>query len=229
MQQVTVIVPAAGSGSRMGGIAKQFRMLGDAPVLAQTLRAFARLDEITSLIAAVSEGDVDQAERMLGEYGLEATVIVGGATRQASVAKGIKSIGDSTEIVLVHDAVRPFVSRSQILEVIAAIREYGAAAVAVPVVDTLRRGVGDTFGVPVDRRNLFRMLTPQGARIDLLLDGYGQAAAESFVGTDDVEILQRAGVNVRLVRGDERNIKLTRPADWALAEALWPDWQAQYC
>ncbi len=209
----------------MGGAAKQFRMLGDAPVLIQTLRAFNRVSEITTLVVVVPEGASGEVEGLIVEYGLKVTAVVGGATRQASVANGIAAIPDLVGIVLVHDAVRPFVSGQQIREVIAAIHEHGAAAVAVPIADTLRRASGDRFGDTVDRQDLFRMLTPQGARTELLGHACRQAAEDGFEATDEVEVLQRSGTEVRLVIGDERNIKLTRPSDWALANALWSDWK----
>jgi len=222
--RVAVIVPAAGSGSRMGGAPKQFRTLGDAPVLVHTLRAFAQLDEIRTLIVAVLESDVGEVERLVAEYHLDANVVVGGATRQDSVRESIKAVGGSAGIILVHDAVRPFIRGGQIREVIAAIDEHGAAAMAVPVTDTLRRGSVGVFGESVDREGLFRMLTPQGALTDLFLKAHEKAQADGFVGTDEVEVLHRAGVEVHLVLGDERNIKLTRPSEWALAETLWLDW-----
>ena len=226
MQQnrIALIVPAAGSGSRMGGEAKQFRTLGDAPLLVQTLRAFAGVEEIETVVVAAPENEVNAVEELLAQFGLAVQVVAGGATRQASVGEGLEAIGESAEIVLVHDAVRPFISAKKIREIIKAIHEYGAAAVAVPVADTLRRGADVVFGETVDREGLFRMLTPQGARTDLLLKAYAKAKADSFTGTDEVAVLQRAGVDVHLVLGDERNIKLTRPSDWALAKTLWPEW-----
>ena len=227
MQQnrVAVIVPAAGLGSRMGGPPKQFRMLGDAPLLVQTLRAFAGVEEVETVVVAAPENEVNVVEELLARFRLAVQVVAGGATRQASVGEGLGAVGQTAEVVLVHDAVRPFISVNLIREIIKAIREHGAAAVAVPVADTLRRGADAVFGETVDREGLFRMLTPQGARTDLLLKAHEKARANGFVGTDEVEVLQHAGVDVRLVLGDERNIKLTRSSDWTLAEALWPEWQ----
>ena len=222
--RVAVIVPAAGLGSRMGGRPKQFRMLGNAPLLVQTLRAFAGVEEVETVVVAVPEKEVNVVEELLAQFGLIAQVVVGGATRQASVGEGLGAVGQTTEVVLVHDAVRPFISVTPIREIIKAIHEHGAAAVAVPVVDTLRRGADTVFGKTVDREGLFRMLTPQGARTDLLVQAHAKAKAEGFVGTDEVEVLQHAGVHVHLVLCDERNIKLTRPSDWRLADALWPGW-----
>ena len=227
MQQnrVAVIVPAAGLGSRMGGTPKQFRMLGNAPLLVQTLRAFAAVEEVGIVVVAVPEKEVNVVEELLARFGLAVQVVAGGATRQESVGEGLGAVGQTAEVALVHDAVRPFISVQQIREVIAAIHEHSAAAVAVPVADTLRRSSDAVFGETVDRESLFRMLTPQGARMDLLLNAHEEAKADGFTTTDEVELLQRAGVNAHLVLGDERNIKITSPSDWAMAEALWPAWQ----
>jgi len=199
-------------------------MLGNAPLLVQTLRAFARVEEVETVVVAAPEKEVNVVQELLAKFGLAAQVVAGGVTRQASVGDGLSAVGQTAGIVLVHDAARPFLSVTQIREILKAVHEHDAAAVAVPVVDTLRRGADAVFGETVDRAGLFRMLTPQGARIDLLVKAHERAKAEGFTGTDEVGVLQYAGVDVRLVPGDERNIKLTRPSDWVLAKALWPEW-----
>ncbi|HYE97163.1 MAG TPA: 2-C-methyl-D-erythritol 4-phosphate cytidylyltransferase [Rubricoccaceae bacterium] len=219
--RVAVIVPAAGAGTRMGGLPKQFRLLGGAPVLVRTLEAFAAHPAIDALVVPVPAAEQRAAEAMLSAYGLAAHVVVGGATRQASVGEGLKAVPEGTGIVLVHDAARPFVVADRIAAVVAAVRAHGAAALAVPVADTLRRGRGETFGETVSREGLYAMQTPQGARLDWLRAAHAAAEADGITGTDEVELLQRAGYPVQVVEGDPRNLKLTRPTDWALAEALW--------
>ncbi len=224
-----VVVPAAGIGSRMGGRggdpAKQFRALGGAPVLVQTLRALASARGVTGIVVVVAESEVDAVRKRLeGDpplAGVLQGVVAGGATRQASVARGVTAVPESVGLVLVHDAVRPFVTIDRIEAVLAQAHASGAAALAVPVADTLRRGARGQFGETVDRDSLWRMQTPQGARRDILVDALAQAERDGWAATDEVGVLQRAGVPVALVEGDERNIKLTRPSDWLLAEALW--------
>ena len=225
MPPVTLIVPAAGSGSRMGGVPKQFRMLGNAPVLVQTLRAFMPLG--CTLVVPTSTAEVSVVDAMLRAYGVEARVVAGGTTRQASVAAGLAAVPEGTEVVLVHDAVRPFIVADRIRAIVEAIRQHGAAALAVPVADTLRRGEDERFGATVDREGLWRMQTPQGARLDRFIQAHRQAEVDGFLGTDEVELLQRDGLPVALVEGDARNLKLTHPADWALAEALWTVWEKE--
>ena len=218
------IVPAAGSGSRMGGPAKQYRTLGDAPVLVQTLRALGGVEAVQRLVVVAPRDRVQATREELDRYDLGAPVgvVAGGATRQASVGQGLAAVPDRTDVVLVHDAVRPFVAHAHVEAVLHAAEAEGAAALAVPVADTLRRGEESRFGETVDRTGLWRMQTPQAARLDLLREAH--VRFRDVPGTDEVELLQRAGVSVAIVEGDPANLKLTRPADWAFAEAFWPVW-----
>lgn len=223
---VGVVVPAGGSGSRMaeaGAPPKQFRRLGDAPVLVQTLRAFHRHPAVDVAVVVVPEGEEAATRALLAEHDAEADVVAGGPSRQASVANGVQALPASVRTVLVHDAVRPFVSQSVIASVVQAVLAHGAAAAALPVADTLRQGGGGPlFGATVPRDGLWAMQTPQGARRDWLVRA--AANAGGHLATDEVGLLQHAGHPVWIVEGDARNTKLTRPSDWRLAEALWPDW-----
>lgn len=222
---VAVVVPAAGRGTRLGGRPKQLRRLGDASLLVQTLRRFERHPVVDHLVVVAPEAE--QARRAV-EGDLNAAtlsklrrIVTGGPSRQASVYRGVQAVPDGAEIVLVHDAVRPFVYSEHIQAVIDAIRAGGAAALAVPVTDTLRRSAGDRFGETVPRDDLYHMQTPQGARRDWLDDAHARAARDGWTATDDVALLQRAGYPVRVVRGSRHNIKVTTAADWTLAQLLW--------
>ena len=219
-----LVLPAGGSGQRLGGEAKQFRLLGDAPVLVQTLRAFARHPDAGPLVVAAPAGEIEATRAILAGHGVEAAVVAGGATRQASVACGLAALPSSVETVLVHDAVRPFVSQDLIGRVAAAVRAHGAAAAAVPVSDTLRAALAGRFGGTVDRAALWAMQTPQGATRHLFEAAMAVAGGEA--ATDEAGLLGLAGIPVHVVEGDARNVKVTTPTDWALAEALWPAWAA---
>ena len=220
---VGVVVPAAGSGSRMGGVAKQFRTLGGAPVLVQTLRAFARHPGVAAVVAVAAPAEVDAVGAMLREHGVRADVVAGGTSRQASVGRGVAALPPGTEVALVHDAARPFVPARLIADVIREARAHGAAAAALPVADTLRQGgAGPLFGATVPRDGLWAMQTPQGARLGWLRRAYGHTRA---VATDEAGLLQAVGYPVRIVEGDARNRKLTHPSDWPLAQAMWPLWE----
>ena len=211
----------------MGGVPKQFRVLGNAPVLVQTLRVFELCPAVVLCIVATAEAEVAVVEAMLASYNLGARVVAGGAMRQDSVGQGLAALPEEIDVVLVHDAVRPFIAADRITAVIESAQKHSAAALAVPVADTLRRGDAEVFGDTVDRSGLWRMQTPQAARLSLLREAHAQATAEEFLGTDEVELLQRAGHAVRLVEGDAHNLKLTHPGDWAIAEVLWKRWQQE--
>ena len=225
---VGVVLPAGGSGLRLGGERKQYRLLGGAPVLVQTARAFCGHPEVAALVVVAPASDVADVGRMLAGFGVSAEVVAGGATRAASVACGLAALPEPVETVLVHDAVRPFVAPELIARVAAAVRAHGAAAAAVRVSDTLRRGAGDWFAETVERDGMWAMQTPQGAGRDVLRAAC--AASGTLLGdaapTDEAGLLARAGTPVAIVEGDTRNVKVTTPADWALACALWPAWVA---
>ncbi len=227
--RVAVIIPAAGAGSRLGGTRKQFRLLGGRPVLIRTLEVFIRLPEVTSVVVAIPSGEEALVRQQVAQYGLEGPVqlVEGGATRQASVARALEQVVPLYEEmpVLVHDAVRPFVREEEIRRVITAIKEAGAAALAVPVVDTLRRGKDRWFGETVPREGLLRMQTPQGARYSLLAQAFEWARRRHVEATDEVALLQEIGVHVRWIRGTPFNIKITTAEDWSFAQQFWPCWE----
>lgn len=231
---VSVIVPAAGAGLRMGGdVRKQFRMLGDAPVLVQTLRAFEAHDDADGIIVVVPEEEVEPVSALLEMQSIAKldAVVAGGATRQASVGRGLDAVvargAGAHDLVLVHDGVRPFIGAGAISRVVSAARTHGAAALALAVADTLRRGDGGTFRDTVPRDGLWRMQTPQAFRTTLLAEAHAIARRSGFAGTDEVALVQQIGHPVRIVAGSAFNVKLTRPSDWAYAEALWPVWSTK--
>jgi 2-C-methyl-D-erythritol 4-phosphate cytidylyltransferase len=223
---VAVLVPAAGEGRRLGGTRKQFRMLGDRPLLVQVLLLFEQHPSVGHLAVAVPTDQVEAASDRLQAESLSTltAVVSGGEHRQASVRHALRAVPDPVDTVLVHDAARPFVSATQIEAVVQAVRTKGAAALAVPVADTLRRGNNDLLGDTVSRENLYRMQTPQGFRRSWLEEAHRRATADGVVATDDVELVQRMGHAVQLVSGARRNFKITTPADWKLAQQLWAPW-----
>jgi 2-C-methyl-D-erythritol 4-phosphate cytidylyltransferase len=208
----------------MGGAPKQFRLLGAAPVVVHAARAALAHPAVQALVVAVPQGEVDVVDAMLRSFGLgdevELRVVEGGASRQASVANAVEATPAGADVLLVHDAARPFLPAGRLAAVLETAAAAGAAALAVPVTDTLRAArQGETTGT-VDRTGLWLMQTPQAARRALLRGALESASREGFEGTDEVALLERAGVGVRLVEGDARNFKLTSDGDWAMAEAL---------
>jgi len=250
--EVAVVVPAAGEGRRLGGPRKQFRTLGERPLLVQVLRVFERHPTVGHLIVAVPEAYVQEVSDRLQEDGLTklSAVVSGGASRQASVQNALRAVPAPVEVVLVHDAVRPFVQASRVTAVIQKTRAHGAAAPALPVADTLREAEDTVFGTTVPRDGLYRMQTPQGFRRAWLEEAHRAAAqagddtparsddtparsddtparsarSDDAPATDDVGLVQRAGRPVHRVEGDRRNFKITTSGDWQMAQQLWAAW-----
>ncbi|MXW64023.1 MAG: 2-C-methyl-D-erythritol 4-phosphate cytidylyltransferase [Bacteroidetes bacterium SB0662_bin_6] len=209
----------------MGGSRKQYRNLGGVPLLVQTLRVFERHPRVDYIVVAAPAGDADWLASDLHTRGFRKihTVISGGASRQASVAAAldaapsIGSVSSDMDIVLVHDAVRPFVPAECIDAVISAALEEGAASLALPVADTLRAVSRGVFAETVDRERLCRMQTPQAFRRDWLEEAHRAARSEERDASDDVALVQDIGRPVVLVEGSALNIKVTTPADYELA------------
>jgi 2-C-methyl-D-erythritol 4-phosphate cytidylyltransferase len=179
---------------------------------------------VTALVVAVPRGEADVAEAMFRSFGvgdrIELRVVEGGATRQASVQAALVATPAQTDVVLVHDAARPFLPAGRLAAVLEEAARYGAAALAIPVADTLRGARDGELARTVDRAGLWAMQTPQAARTALLRDALASATRDGFEGTDEVALLERADIGVRLVEGDARNFKVTTDGDWVMAEAL---------
>ena len=216
---VAAVVPAAGKGARLGGERKQFRTLGGAPLVLQTIRALRRCDAVDSIVVAVP-ADM-RTDGLASKWGVTA-VIPGGDSRQASVARAMSALPPAADLVLVHDAVRPFINCVQVSRVISAARKTGAAALAMPVVDTMRYGAGGYFSASVARTALYHVQTPQGFDRRLLESVLGVAPTAA---TDEAGLVQRQGHSVALVAGSRSNFKITTPEDWEWACTLWPCWQ----
>ncbi len=209
--QVYVIVPAAGRGTRLGGTPKQFRLLGGEPVLIHTLRALSGCPEVDGIVVAVTKDA--KAHRFYPALRV-AAVTGGGATRRESVAQAMRAVPLTADIVLVHDAVRPFVLEAHVSAVIAKTRQVGAAALAVPVSDTMRYGQSGRFGRTICRDDLYHVQTPQGFRRSILAEAL---ALPDTGATDEARLVQELGYPVAIVPGSRTNMKITTEDDWALA------------
>jgi 2-C-methyl-D-erythritol 4-phosphate cytidylyltransferase / 2-C-methyl-D-erythritol 2,4-cyclodiphosphate synthase len=223
MSLVAAIIPAAGSGSRMGlDHPKQFHLLAGVPILVHTVRAFSTAPSVDKIVVVVPADQVEFTASLMAEYNLadeSLEVVAGGIRRQDSVKAGLEILDNSVETVLVHDGARPLVSPELIADCCDAVSRYGAAIAAVPVKDTLKKGGADNCILhTVDRKDLWQAQTPQAARLPLLLDAY-KAAGDRDV-TDEASLLELAGVEVHLVEGSETNLKITRPDDLLIAEKI---------
>ena len=224
MKNTTAIIPAGGSGQRMGlKQPKQFYELAGCPILVHTLRAFQDAACINEIIVVAPADYLDEVQVMVATYGLDrvSQVVVGGMTRQDSVRAGVNAVAADTEYVAVHDGARPFVAPELIEACVARAQETGAALAAVPVRDTLKTVADEDLVVnTVDRSVLWQAQTPQVVRLDLLREAYRVIDADGFVGTDEASLLEHIHIPVRVVEGSERNFKITRPEDLRIAEAL---------
>jgi len=230
--KVTVIIPAAGMGTRMvpahgaqPAAPKQFTEIRGVPIIIYTLRAFASSPLVDRIVVATLENATEKLQTEITKFGLteKVSVVVGGKNRQESVSNALTTVsGSDSDIVLVHDAVRPFVTTEIIQHVIQGVRKHGAAIAGVPAIDTIKQVERTTEGAlittTIPREHIVLAQTPQGFHLGLLRSTFADAAADGFVGTDEASLVERAGHPVAVVMGSPRNFKITTPGDLALAE-----------
>jgi|SRR5271170_2861126 len=238
--KVVVIIPAAGLGTRMAPmpvgakgkqkapLSKQFTELGGTPILIHTLRKFAAVDAVSEIWIALRENEIAGFHMRLeseaqGVLNKRVELVVGGEHRQQSVENALNALAAAADdIVLVHDAVRPFVTREIIQEVIEATAKCGAAIAGLPAVDTVkqveRTAEGALIKTTIPRAGIVMAQTPQGFRYGVIKKAFDEASADGFLGTDEASLVERSGHDVAVVMGSPRNIKITAPADMELAE-----------
>ena len=234
--KVVVIIPAAGLGTRMlpGGSAKakppskQFTELGGTPILIHTLRKFAANASVTDIFVALRKDEIAGFGKRLKAEGKDilrkkVELVEGGEHRQNSVANALAAVSAApSDVILVHDAVRPFVTDAIIDEVIRGAQKFGAAIAGIPAVDTVKKvertAEGALITATIPREHVVMAQTPQGFRYDLLKKVFDEATADGFVGTDEASLVERSGHEVAVVMGSPRNIKITTPGDMELAE-----------
>jgi 2-C-methyl-D-erythritol 4-phosphate cytidylyltransferase len=221
---IVAIIPAAGVGRRMGGaIEKQFLRLRGIPILAHTLKVFDQSPEVDGIVLVVAPQqrqvldteviNPHPCEKLLG-------IIDGGPERQDSVANGLRAIPPESDLVVIHDGVRPLVSVDLVALVLDAARRHGAAIAAIPAGDTVKQVEDQRVVTTLQRETIWLAQTPQAFRVDLLRRAYQKAASDRIVLTDDAALVERIGVAVHLVRGSSENIKVTTPSDLVVAEAI---------
>lgn len=230
--KVSVIIPAAGLGTRMGrntpereGISrKQFMLLNGSPILVHTIRKFVSTPLVTEIVVALRGDDIAWAQDLFSHQGFIKSVRIteGGETRQQSVQNALTVISDDTDLVAVHDAVRPFIEIEVIERVIREAGETGAAIVGIVPVDTVKQVHRNKVRATLPRERLILTQTPQVFRLDLLRTAFDKARQDLFVGTDESSLVERLEqVEVSVVLGTDRNIKITKPSDMELARLYW--------
>ncbi|WLR55059.1 2-C-methyl-D-erythritol 4-phosphate cytidylyltransferase [Mesobacillus subterraneus] len=217
-----VIIPAAGQGKRMGaGKNKLLLPLAGVPILIHTLRVFEADAECSGIILAISPSDEQQFKSLLKEYSIHkiSSLVQGGKERQDSVFNGLMDVR-LNEIVLVHDAARPFIKAETVHKLVEAASQGGGAIVAVPVKDTIKKAANGRVAETVERSSLWSVQTPQAFRASVLLEAHNKAMREQFIGTDESSLVERIPHPVSIIEGDYDNIKLTTPEDLYFAEAI---------
>ena len=214
------IIPAAGMGFRMGGgTPKQFLSLEGVPVFVHTLRKFSSLAAIDEIFLGLRGEDMERAQKEIDREHLSKPLrlVAGGGTRQETVARCLAECPPDTEIVVVHDAVRPFIEPEMIQRVIEAARKNGAAILGIPSVDSVKQVERQMILGTIPRERIVLAQTPQAFRYPILRAAFDRALAEGFNGTDESSLVERQGHNVTVLMGSDRNIKITKPSDLPLA------------
>lgn len=218
LQYCGAVIVAAGSASRMGGIDKVMASLGGEPMVVRTVRQFQQCDAIREIVIVTREDLIVPIMDLCHGFDKVKAVVVGGKSRDESVSLGLNTLSDKVKLVAVQDAARPFVTWQLIDRVVRAANSYGAAAPAIPVKDTIKVVQGGVVMNTPDRSTLQAVQTPQVFDFDLLRGALKQARLDGAAITDDCSAVERLGMSVKIVEGDERNIKITTPLDLKIAE-----------
>ena len=227
--QATVLIPAAGTGRRMGGsVSKQYLELAGKPILAHTLALFENHPLIDNIYPIVPPNDISYCQQQIVDrYGFTKVrkLVAGGPTRQDSVKNGLAALAEDgldqpKRPVLIHDGARPLFDSKRLSMLIDIVCQTGACTIGVPVKDTIKNVDNNKTTDSPDRNRLWQAQTPQGFQYQLIKEAFDQAAADGFIATDDASLLERLGHPVQMLKGDYRNIKVTTPEDILIAVAL---------
>jgi len=227
--KVCAIIPAAGSGTRIGGdIKKQFLPLKGKPIIVHTLQQFEHCSDIDEVALALPESAMSEMEAIVERYRLHkvSKMVLGGAKRQDSVHNVLNRLTlKESDIVLVHDGVRPFIEIKRITHLLKVCKEFNAAVLAVQPKDTIRRSTGGGFfDQTLDRTALWLIQTPQAFRAKLLVQAFEKAKKDKFYSTDEAALVERLGVKIRIVEGSYDNIKITTPEDLEFGMLIFERW-----
>ena len=227
--KATILIPAAGTGRRMGGSTKkQYLELAGRPILAHTLTLFENHPLIENIYLIVPAADISYCQQQIVDrYGFSKVqqVIAGGPERQDSVRNGLDALAtdgfdQSQRPILIHDGARPLFDCKRLSALIEIVCKTGACTIGVPVKDTIKNVENSTITASPDRSRLWQAQTPQGFQYHLIKEAFDRAEADGFIATDDASLLERLGYPVQILEGDYRNIKVTTPEDILIAVAL---------
>jgi len=225
---VAALIPAAGSGQRMGGaVPKPYLMLGGREILARTLEVFemcAAVHEVWVIVSSAQQAHCRQGIVERYGFGKVQDVVTGGDERQESVWRGLQQLSPAVDLVIIHDGVRPFVKHPMIEATLAGAAQHGAAIAAVPLKDTIKRVSSQgQVEATLPRESLWRSQTPQAFRRLLLQQAFEHAWQQQLIATDEAGLVEALGHPVQVIQGSEQNIKITTPDDLAMCERLIDD------
>ena len=220
LKKCGAVIVAAGNASRMKGIDKILTPLAGEPVLSRTLAAFQECDAVAEIVIVTRPDLILAVTDLSKAFPKVRAVVAGGKTRQASVAAGLGALSDDCSLAAIQDGARPLVTWQLIDRTVRAANTYGAAAPAIPVKDTIKTVKGGLVESTPDRAFLYAVQTPQVFDTDLLKAALRKAQAQGTAVTDDCSAVENLGMKVKIVEGEERNIKITTPLDLKIAEAI---------
>ena len=214
------VIVAAGSASRMGGIDKVMAELDGEPMVVKSVRAFQECDAIREIVVVTRPDLIVPIRDLCSGFDKVTAVVAGGKDRPASVSNGLVALSDKVKLAAIHDGARPLISWQVIDRAVRAANTYGAAAPAIPVKDTIKVVQGGIVKETPERKHLYAVQTPQVFDFDLLRGALKKAALDKAEITDDCSAVERMGMSVKIVEGDERNLKITTPIDLTIAKML---------
>lgn len=214
------VIVAAGSASRMGGIDKVMAELGGEPMVVKSIRAFQKCDAIREIVVATRPDLIVPIMSLCSSFDKVKAVVAGGKDRPASVSAGLNALSAKVTLAAVHDGARPLISWQVIDRTVRAANTYGAAAPGIPVKDTVKVVQGGIVKETPERKTLYAVQTPQVFDFDLLRGALKKATQDKAEITDDCSAVERLGMSVKIVEGDERNLKITTPIDLTIAKML---------
>ena len=217
------VIVAAGSASRMGGIDKVMAKLQGEPMIVRTVRAFQEAIAIKEIVIVTRPDLIQPIRELTRDYDKVVDVVCGGGSRQESVGLGLAALSGKCKLAAIQDGARPLISQAVIDRTVRAAHSYGAAAPAIPVKDTIKVVKGGVVDHTPDRSTLMAIQTPQVFDFDLIRGALKKAELEDWAVTDDCSAVELMGMSVKIVEGDERNIKVTTPLDLAIAKLLLED------
>ena len=220
LKRCGAVIVAAGSASRMGGIDKVMAPLGGEPMIVKTVRAFQNCEAVGEIVVVTRQDLVAPIQELCREMDKVRAVVTGGSSRQESVWLGLNAFSGKIQLAAVHDGARPLISLELIDRTVRAANSYGAAAPAIPVKDTIKVERSGLVETTPDRSRLRAVQTPQVFDFDLLRGALQKAREDGAEVTDDCSAVERLGMKIRLVEGEERNLKVTTPLDLKIAELL---------